>query len=107
MRLILALVGLAGPVWADADLPAAKEDLVGRTVVYAGGETQDFRASGRTLYDAGAPSWGYWEMRDGRYCSQWPPVRDWDCYAVTLSPDGKRLQFVDEWGNETIGTFTD
>jgi hypothetical protein len=28
-------------------------------LVYEGGETQDFRTSGRTLYDAGAPSWGF------------------------------------------------
>lgn len=111
MRVLTALVIMAGPVWASdwraLDQAGAVEVLTDRVLVYEGGKTQDFRASGRTLYDAGAPSWGYWEIREGRYCSQWPPSRDWDCYDLELSSDGAAVKFVDDWENESIGRYTD
>ncbi len=108
MRWVMVLVVLgAGPVWADDWVSAGAEALTGRALVYDGGATQDFRASGRTLYNAGEPSWGYWEVRNGRYCSQWPPSTDWDCYDLTVSSDGTLVRFVDDWENESIGRYTD
>src|SRR6056297_1124580 len=66
--------------------------------------TQVFHATGRTLYAYGEPSWGYWRIAAGRYCSQWPPATDWDCYDVFH--DGARgVRFVDDWDNESIGAF--
>ncbi len=111
MRILAILLVLAGPVWAEdwrvLNQAGAELALTDRVLVYEGGETQDFRASGRTLYNAGAPSWGYWEIREGRYCSQWPPSRDWDCYDLALSGDGASVRFVDDWENASVGRYTD
>ena len=43
---------------------------------------QVFYESGRTLYDDGRDSWGYWEVRGDAYCSQWPPSAGWVCYRM-------------------------
>lgn len=106
MRVFLVLMLMAGPVWADGWAAVGAEALTGRALVYDGGATQDFRASGRTLYNSGEPSWGYWEVRDGRYCSQWPPSSDWDCYDMAISADGALVRFVDDWGNVSVGSYT-
>lgn len=109
-RVILALVLVATPAWADdwtalddAGITAA---LTGHKLNY-GSATQDFRASGRTLYDAGRPSWGYWAARGNQYCSQWPPADGWACYDVELSGDGNALRFEGESGHVTTGDFID
>ena len=110
--LIMALVlTAAAPAWAEnwqvLDQDGGVAALTDRALIYEGGETQDFRPSGRTLYNAGANSWGYWEIRDGRYCSQWPPSDAWDCYELSISQDGQSIRFLDDWDNEFIGTYTD
>lgn len=105
----LAALLCAGPAFAQ-DWHAVTQDslhaaLAGRTVVYANAR-QDFRASGKTLYTAGEPSWGNWEARaDGQYCSQWPPGRGWDCYDVELRADGARIRFIGASGDVTEGAF--
>ena len=97
---VLALV--AGPVWGwerldDAGIRAA---LAGQRLVYAEA-WQEFRTSGRTLYNAGRDTWGYWEARGGQYCSQWPPADGWACYDVAR--DGARVRFIGESGDVTEG----
>jgi hypothetical protein len=105
----LALTLFAGPLAAQdwqpvTDDAALSALLIDHPLVYETGATQVFHATGRTLYAYGEPSWGYWRIAAGRYCSQWPPATDWDCYDVFH--DGARgVRFVDDWDNESIGAF--
>ena len=96
--------GVAGAAegWAPAADVAAL--LAGRSVAYAGAQ-QSFRADGGTTYVASRPTEGAWEVRDGRYCSVWPPATRWVCYDVEVSGDGARVRFVTEAGDVTEGTF--
>ncbi len=76
--------------------------LTERSVTYDNGATQRFFASGRTLYTHGEPSWGSWEVRDGQYCSLWPPAPQWDCYVVE-GADPDAILFLDAHGNRFEG----
>jgi hypothetical protein len=72
----------------EADIRAA---LAGRTAFEAGKAYRPWRQffgnDGSTTYFAEGPSSvGAWEVRDGQYCSVWPPAQDWVCYDVELSP---------------------
>ena len=71
---------LAGD-WQALSGPEIEEALDDRKLRYAAA-TQTFYKSGKTLYDAGRPSWGYWRIQGDRYCSQWPPNAGWDCYGL-------------------------
>ncbi|MEO0937044.1 MAG: hypothetical protein AAFY38_02700 [Pseudomonadota bacterium] len=89
--LIIATPALAGE-WTKLTGPEIAEALTGRTLVWDD-TTQDFRASGKTLYThKGRDSWGNWEVRGDQYCSQWPPNSLWSCYDMTRS--GGRLRFI-------------
>jgi len=66
---------------------------------------QDFRADGRTLYNAGADSWGTWNVQNDRYCSQWPPNSAWTCYDIDLNADRSAVRFRGAGDDVTIGTF--
>lgn len=82
--------------------------LTSRTLAYGnGGTTQDFKPSGRTLYDAGKPSWGYWRVQGDQYCSQWPPQGLWSCYDLFVSKSGRELKFVGESGDVSVGKYID
>ncbi len=83
-----------------------KEALSSRTLRY-GEITQDFYASGRTFYNAGTPSWGYWRVQGDRYCSQWPPQTEWACYELSLHADGRRLRFTGAGGDVSEGVYSD
>ncbi|SLN59311.1 hypothetical protein PSJ8397_03149 [Pseudooctadecabacter jejudonensis] len=85
--------------------PQIAAALTDRALVYDDGATQDFRASGRTLYNAGRDSWGYWAVRGDQYCSQWPPSDGWFCYDMARQGDG--LRFIAEDGSFTDGTYRD
>ncbi|MGR3502882.1 hypothetical protein [Pseudaestuariivita sp.] len=76
--------------WQPLDGPAIRDALTERTLRFPTA-TQTFYASGRTLYDAGRPSWGYWRIEADRYCSQWPPRGEWACYAVEAAGDAVRF----------------
>ena len=109
MRWIFAAVLLgAGPVsaadWRGLEGDEIRAVLTGKTVEYESA-WQDFRASGATLYNAGADSWGRWDVQNGRYCSQWPPDASWSCYEVDLSADGARVRFRGPAGDVTTGLF--
>ena len=98
-------IGVAVPAWGDwqkmsgAEIAAA---LTETTLVYEAAR-QTFYASGRTLYDAGRPSWGYWEARGDQYCSQWPPADGWACYDMERDPQTGALRFIGESGDITEG----
>ncbi len=82
--------------WMPMDGEEIREALTDRVLRY-GTSWQDFRASGRTLYNAGADSWGYWQVQNDQYCSQWPPSDLWACYAMDRR--GDTLRFVSQAGD--------
>lgn len=81
--------------------------LEGRKLVHAGGAVQDFRASGRTLYNAGRDSWGNWRVEGDQYCSQWPPSDLWACFDLLVAPDAGGLRFVGASGDVSEGRYSD
>ncbi len=110
IRMIAALL-FASPALAEDWRPLTGAEiaqaLTARSLVYEGGATQDFFADGRTLYEAGSPSWGHWRVEGDRYCSQWPPREAWDCYAVEAEAGGLGLRFVGGSGEVTAGRYDD
>lgn len=108
MRRIAVAILMMFPSWAlsgPLDGVGITVALTDRVLVYDGGAVQDFRASGRTLYDSGSPSWGYWEVRGDQYCSLWPPSAVWECYTVE-DMDGA-IVFVGASGDRTTGHYAD
>ena len=107
-RLLAVVVCLSGPVLADEWRPLSGEEiakvLTDRDLVYANAK-QRFYASGRTLYNAGQDSWGYWAVRGDQYCSQWPPSDGWDCYD--MATDGNALRFIGFDGSITDGVYAE
>ncbi|WP_164661202.1 hypothetical protein [Tropicibacter sp. Alg240-R139] len=105
--LILAVLAGATAVNANEKPEDARvlDALMGKKLDYGEGAWQEFRPSMKTLYHSGRPSWGYWAVRDGQYCSQWPPSSLWACYDIELTEDGVR--FVGERGDITTGSYTD
>lgn len=99
----LVLLLQVNTAFAGEDWTAmAVSDLTGLTLDYETA-TQVFYESGRTLYDAGQPSWGYWRDQAGRYCSQWPPSDLWACYDLERS--GASVRFLDDRGDATVGVI--
>lgn len=76
--------------------------LTDRDLIYENA-TQRFYASGRTLYNAGQDSWGYWAVHGDQYCSQWPPGDQWDCYDMAAT-DGM-VRFIGADGSFTDGAY--
>jgi hypothetical protein len=110
--LMICLAFYAGPVnaeeaWIKVDssegILAALDD---KAVQYAAAK-QIFYASGKTLYDAGRPSWGNWRPQGEQYCSEWPPNARWDCYDLYVSEDSSKVRFVGGSGGTDIseGSF--
>ena len=81
-----------------------RDTLSDRTVDYEAA-WQDFRADSRTLYNAGADSWGNWDIRNNQYCSQWPPNSAWTCYDVDLNADGTAARFRGTGEDISVGMF--
>ena len=111
IRLIFAImflptVALAeGDTWETLTGAEIAQALTGRVLDY-GAQWQDFRASGRTLYNhAGRDSWGYWAVRGDQYCSMWPPSDLWACYDMTRR--GDMLRFIDANGEVTEAVYRD
>ncbi|MEM6310096.1 MAG: hypothetical protein AAF754_08600 [Pseudomonadota bacterium] len=108
-RLALLAILLGSPALTEEFVPMTGADvldaLTGSTLLYDSGSWQDFRASGRTLYNAGQDSWGYWAVRDDQYCSQWPPSDMWACYDMARA--GDVIRFIGQAGDTTDGRFKD
>lgn len=103
IAMICALPALADePKWVPMNGDEIRAALTDRVLSY-GTSWQDFRASGRTLYNAGADSWGYWRVQDNQYCSQWPPSDLWACYK--MDSNGETLRFIGESGDVTEATY--
>lgn len=107
-RFVLILLMLAGAAHADDWQQMTGEEiqaaLTGKKLQYEVA-WQDFRASGRTLYNAGEDSWGYWRVEGDQYCSQWPPRAEWDCYD--MQTNGKDVRFVGAYDDITVGVFVE
>ncbi|WP_291727028.1 hypothetical protein [Leisingera sp. F5] len=101
----LAVSPLSAAEWRVLNAEDVQAALEGRKLTYGSGAWQEFRASGRTLYNAGHDSWGSWGVRDGKYCSTWPPSDLWACFV--LESDGEAFRFVGESGDITIGRYSD
>lgn len=98
---LVAVPALAEKAWQPLNGDQINAALSDHTYVYENHATQRFYASGRTLYNAGQDSWGYWEVRGDLYCSQWPPAGGWACYDVERL--ATRLRFIGERGDVTVG----
>lgn len=68
---------------------------------------QYFAASGETAYLSGdAPaSYGAWDIRGDKFCSQWPPNDRWTCYDVTgdLAAAPKTITWIGGGGTKYPG----
>lgn len=108
MVLVLAMMPLVmseralAEEWQRLDGPGIAAALTGRSLTYAGGQTQAFHADGTTLY---GDEVGKWRVLGDQYCSTWPPRDSWTCYALEHS--GPQLRFIGEVGNTTVGTYND
>lgn len=103
---VFALCGaeVAASDWHVLTGSEITEALTDRTLSYDAA-SQTFLASGRTLYNAGTDSWGYWQVRGDQYCSQWPPSGLWECFEMARSAD--TLRFVGSDGSFSDGKYAD
>ena len=79
--------------------------LTAKKLGYGEGIWQTLDDAGGTQYFSGRPSAGRWAVREGQYCSLWPPSDLWACYDVQQS--GDVIRFVDENGGVTDGTYAE
>jgi len=107
IALILAALSMVSAANAEPKPEDARvlDALMGKKLDYGQGIWQDFRPSMKTLYHSGRPSWGYWAVRDGKYCSQWPPSSIWACYDIEITDTSVR--FVGEKGDVSEGHYVD
>ncbi len=107
-RVLAALLLLAGSAhaedWRAMSGDEITEALTDRALIYPNA-TQRFFSSGRTRYNAGQDSWGYWAVRGDQYCSQWPPADGWDCYD--MATNGAALRFIGFDGSTTDGVYAE
>ncbi len=95
-----------GGSWEQLNQKESEQALVGTSLKYDNA-TQVFYASGRTLYDEGRESWGYWRVEGDRYCSQWPPADGWACYTVARRTLDGSIKFIGDSGAEAVGKVTE
>ncbi|MGA9254661.1 MAG: hypothetical protein WBV71_19715 [Roseobacter sp.] len=91
----------AADVWQPMSGKDTTQALTDRKLQYAQA-WQEFRRSGRTLFNTGDDSWGYWGVKSDQYCSMWQPSDVWACYDMARS--GVRLRFIGAAG-DTAGAF--
>ena len=111
IRAALCLMLLACPAiaedWQPLTGPAITDALSARVLTYTGGQTQNFFADGRTLYEGERAQWGQWRVEGDRYCSVWPPSDRWSCHRVERQAGGFDLRFVSDGGTVTQGRYVD
>ncbi len=60
---------------------------------------QVFQASGATFtidVETHQQSQGFWKLQGDKYCSQWPPSENWECFDVYGNDQG--VVFVSSYG---------
>jgi hypothetical protein len=108
VALVISISGAYAGEWqalTGSEIEAALDD---RKLRYAAA-TQTFYKSGKTLYDAGRPSWGYWRIQGDEYCSQWPPNAGWECYGFEQRLNDLtntiELRFISQTGHKTDAIY--
>jgi hypothetical protein len=109
MRGMLAgMMMLAGAAraegWQVLDGPAIRAALEMKDLRFPDGTEQLFFLGGITRFSHGWPNEGRWKVVGDQYCSQWPPARDWACYAVWSSAATGRVRFEGADHRVTEGT---
>lgn len=110
MREIAMVFAMICPVmgvaegWAPLDGPTIAKVLTNAELQFAAAR-QTFDADGSTLYDAGRPSFGRWQVQGDQYCSQWPPSDRWACYEMTQN--GNALRFIADDGSVSEGLIVE
>ena len=102
--MICAVPATAQDNWVELSGDEIREALTDRRLQYANA-WQEFNASGRTLYNAGEDSWGYWRIQGDQYCSMWPPSDLWACYS--FSKDGGVFRFEGVRGDYVEAVYAD
>jgi hypothetical protein len=104
MRAIVYLVLLIStPVQAEdislsgAEITQTLSDVTLTAIDNNNHISQIFQKAGVTLYIVdGQQSQGFWKIQGEKYCSQWPPHEQWDCYDMTRN--GKIITFISSAG---------
>ena len=105
---VAAVVGvnvMGSNVWAEPTVMRGQDiEALLPTVILEGDQTrQIFSAAGATTYTVqGRDTYGSWRVDGDRYCSQWPPAREWSCYRVVHDGDAQTIIWLDGQGRETI-----
>ena len=113
MRAVVLMAALVWPVavcaetWQPVVGPALKDLLEQKDVRFDSGAEQLFFLGGITRFSHGWPNEGHWRVREGQYCSNWPPDVEWHCMAVSVGKDGLRVRFEDAehrvWLGDIVG----
>ena len=104
---LVAGSAMAGDGWTRLKGAEVTAALAARSVLYADGASQDFRADGGTTYTKDRPTLGQWRVQGDNYCSVWPPSDRWVCYSVERSADGLSVRFIAADGGATTGRYND
>lgn len=106
VRLILFFVVWANPLmaqdWQKLDGLEINQALKSQTFDFGMGK-QDFLPDGRTSYQEQEKSWGRWKIKNGQYCSLWPPSDVWVCYDLESKHFGLWLRFTGSNGRIFTG----
>lgn len=98
---------ICAPVAAEPKALSGEEiaALLPTIVALSPQSRQTFSAAGPTTYtDRGRDTFGSWRVQGDKYCSEWPPVGGWSCYAVEYDPETATLIWIDGGGHRTINT---
>ncbi|MEP1613493.1 MAG: hypothetical protein ABJL72_16430 [Roseobacter sp.] len=85
----------AGDAWHRMDGHRIKTVMTDKKLQYAHA-WQNFSVSGRTVFNAGADSWGRWRVQNSQYCSRRALQEVWTCYDMARSES--KLRFIDGAG---------
>ena len=82
---------------------AIRDALADEKLIYDAHTMQHFAANGSTQHITERMSDGRWDVRDGQYCSTWPPSDTWACYDIQIG--GNVVRFIGSDGSVSEGTY--
>lgn len=93
--------------WQAVTGPELRDLLEQQDIRFDNGAEQLFFLGGITRFSHGWPNEGRWRVREGQYCSNWPPEVEWHCMDVAVASDGKHVRFEGAdhrvWLGEIVG----